>query len=489
MFLRGILPRTATCLFCIILLQCIPAHADTKGFPGITDTTSREYRIIDSIRISGNHKTKDFIILQELGFRAGDTIAIGDLETVRQTALRQLVNTRLFLHAEITFELKAGDYASVQINVQERWYFFPEPWFELADRNFNVWWVEYGHTFDRTQYGIVLKQYNFTGRHDDMEIHAIMGFTRKLELYYTLPQFSGNTRFGGGLVVSYAANKQIAYITGDNRQIFIEDSIYLREKFRTELNLTFRNNLFDMSTLQLKYNYEHIDSSIAALNPAYLGDGRTSQRILSLSFFRTFNHTDNVAYPLRGYFARIGIAKVGLGIFRDVNQLDLTAQYNRYLVLRPGLYLQGEGRAALSFGNAYPYFNLLSLGYCEDFVRGYEYQLIDGEQTFLLRTQLSGRVLDFHLHTPWIDWPRFSDIPVHVYLKYFADGGYVHDTYFNAENPLTNRLQFGTGFGLDIATYYDWVFRALFAVNALGQFGVYLHVNLDLSTYENCNLW
>jgi len=57
--------------------------------------------------------------------------------------------------------------------VSERWYTFPEPQFELADRNFNVWWNEQDHDFDRTEYGVDLLCYNFTGNYDLLEVKAI----------------------------------------------------------------------------------------------------------------------------------------------------------------------------------------------------------------------------------------------------------------------------------------------------------------------------
>jgi hypothetical protein len=44
------------------------------------------------------------------------------------------------------------------VDVNERWYTFPVPIFELSDRNFNEWWQNYNHDFRRVNYGLRLYQ-------------------------------------------------------------------------------------------------------------------------------------------------------------------------------------------------------------------------------------------------------------------------------------------------------------------------------------------
>ena len=52
-----------------------------------------------------------------------------------------------------------GYYVDVMVDVKERWYIFPLPIFELADRNFNEWWKT--RDFSRTNYGLSVVQNNF----------------------------------------------------------------------------------------------------------------------------------------------------------------------------------------------------------------------------------------------------------------------------------------------------------------------------------------
>ena len=137
----------------------------------------------------------------------------------------------------------------------------------------------------------------------------------------------------------------------------------------------------------------------------------------------------------------------------------------------------------------YPYFLTESLGYCENFVRGYEYYVVDGQGIGLFRSNLRVKAIDKTLHSPIFRNSQFGTIPVQVYPKIFADAGYVSDDVFTSTNTPRNTLLYSAGIGMDITTYYDWVFRFEGAVNALGEFGLYLHLGLDLNTYENCSLW
>ncbi len=107
----------------------------------------------------------------------------------------------------------------------------------------------------------------------------------------------------------------------------------------------------------------------------------------------------------------------------------------------------------------------------------------------MLRSNFKIKLIDRIINAPLIDWKQFDNIPVRAFFKIFADAGYVVDDFYSENNFLTNQLLYSAGAGIDITSYYDWVFRAEAAVNALGEIGIYLHIGLDLSTYADCSLW
>lgn len=451
---------------------------------------------IDSINIRGNKKTKDHIILRELTFATGDTLTQAELLNALEQSRINLIKTSLFLDVNIETDFShTGAFVCI-ITVSERWYIFPKPQLDLADRNFNVWWYEKDHDPARLEYGVDLLCYNFTGNNDLLEIKAIAGFTRKAEVFYNKPYITKRSAFGWGAFVSWSRNTEINYITLNNKHIFFEGQQYVENKFRTGLQLTRRDNIFYYSELEVKYNQNQIADIIADLNPDYLLDGNTLQKFFTITGTFTDDHTDDKAYPLRGHYGKAYIQKPGLGFTKNladressVNQLILYGQYNQYAQLSDNLFAGAMLSVKLRYGNDFPYNIYEGLGYCENFVRGYEYYVIDGEDVFLLRSNIKTRLFSRNFNNPITSIEVFEHIPLAAYFKLFADAGYVTDHTYDQHNFLTNRMQYSAGAGFDLTTFYDWVFRFEYAVNALGEFGLYLHLALDLNTYEDCNLW
>lgn len=455
------------------------------NFSSIIDSS---YLIIDSLQITGNKKTKNYIIEQELTFKLHDSINTSSLEEAIRRSEKNLLNTSLFLTAEISIKETIKGHAYCVIAVTERWYLFPRIYFSIADRNFNVWWVEHNHELSRVQYGAGIIWYNFTGNRDNLGIDFIAGYTQKIALSYNRPYLFKHTQIGGGFAVAFANNKQLAYSTIDDKHLFYKDSLKVTERFSTGIQINKRVNLYQLHLLKLKYHNSWIADTILKLNPEYFTDGNREQ-FFSLSYTYTINHVREKSYPLHGDYTEFQAVKIGFGPDDKINQVYLAAQYNKYFELRPHLFLQGQAAMQLLFSNDFPYSSLISLGYCENFVRGYEYYVIDGQQTYLIRTNLKWNFLNFQFKLPLIHWAAFDKIPVSGYLKLFSDAGYVTDQVFNSINFLTNTMQYSIGAGIDIASYYDWVFRFETTVNALSEVGFYLHLGLDLNTHEDCNLW
>ena len=49
----------------------------------------------------------------------------------------------------------------------------------------------------------------------------------------------------------------------------------------------------------------------------------------------------------------------------------------------------------------------------------------------------------------------------------------------NNINSLVNKGLYSGGFGIDVVTFYDFVFRAEFSMNQLGEKGVFFHIRND----------
>jgi hypothetical protein len=110
-----------------------------------------------------------------------------------------------------------------------------------------------------------------------------------------------------------------------------------------------------------------------------------------------------------------------------------------------------------------------------DQLRGYEYYVLDGYQYGVLRVDVKRELFRRAYKT---DIKYFSVVPVRVYLKVFADIGYINNG-TPAMNRLPNSTLASAGVGIDIVTAYDVKMRLEIARNALGQNGIYLHFNSE----------
>src|ERR1700756_3284494 len=102
--------------FFIILPVCLFFYCCSTA-QSVSDTT-RAYTV-GKIFITGNKKTKNYIIERELSFRSGDSISLHDLVTAFQMAHDRLINTHLFNEVVIYLKNFRGYEADVQIEVKE----------------------------------------------------------------------------------------------------------------------------------------------------------------------------------------------------------------------------------------------------------------------------------------------------------------------------------------------------------------------------------
>ena len=102
---------------------------------------SQKNNVVSEIIISGNKITKNDIINRELLFKIDSTYSKIELERKIKLSQQNLKNLNLFNFIEIEKKEK-NNLITIYIKLIERWYIWPYPIFELADRNFNSWIVK-----------------------------------------------------------------------------------------------------------------------------------------------------------------------------------------------------------------------------------------------------------------------------------------------------------------------------------------------------------
>ena len=182
-------------------------------------------------------------------------------------------------------------------------------------------------------------------------------------------------------------------------------------------------------------------------------------------------------YPLRGYLFDLDVVKNGMGVL--VNEPDLlffSSQFKYFRPLSEKFGLAGSVKGKWSGKSDAPYFNQRALGYNNDFIRGYEYYVIPGQNYALVKlnfkyTLMGNRIV---MAPAWVP-EKFRTLPNAFYLNAGIDWGYVRDRQFSAMNPLANTYQYGYGFGVDYVTYYSLVFRLQYSINRWNEKGLFLH--------------
>ncbi|HJW28495.1 MAG TPA: POTRA domain-containing protein, partial [Saprospiraceae bacterium] len=285
---------------------------------------------VTSITVSGLKRTKESIVFRELTFRQNDTLPQRELGTIMQRNQDNLLNLGIF--NEVVVNVKEWDTQKntieVSIDVKESWYIYALPILELADRNFNVWWTTYHHSFDRLNLGGRLDFLNFTGRNDKLKAKIQLGYTPKQEIEYRFPYLNRRQSLGVTIGMLHSANKEISYSTIDNHEQFIQlNERKLLDRWRFQASSVYRPNLFLKYELTLTLQAYKVDSQIVSgYNDIYFrnGDTRHSTLIAKASF--EYDDRDFKIYPARGVLSYMEIEKTGFGENQDENNFTGTAR-------------------------------------------------------------------------------------------------------------------------------------------------------------------
>lgn len=462
---------------CILLLAFKAGYAQerlARPDTTVTDSSAAKF-IVSEIIIVGNKTTRDKIITRELTFRIGDTIALSDFSAKFKRSEQNIFNTALFNSVNIHYVLE-NEKLILYIIVAERWYIFPVPIFEIADRNFNTWWQT--KDFSRVVYGGILYWNNFRGRDEEIAFTLRMGYTERLSFYYNIPYINRNQKAGIRLGFAYSRNHQIPLRTeNDTVRFFTDQNKFSRRETGGYIAYNYRPNLYKTYSIEAGYRNATVIDSVIGLNRDYFLTGRNNINYFHLRYFFKNDRRDIAYYPLKGYYFDAEVVHLGLPfIGDDLNINQAGARYKRYSQLSKRWYGAWEAGGKYTLNRFVPYYLTRGLGYGRDYLRGYEYYVMDGKAFVLLKSNLKFELLPRkQLNLDFLPLRKFNMIPFAFYLNVYADAGYVHTDQFTETNALINSWQYSTGAGIDFVTYYDMVFRVEYSINKFGERGIFLH--------------
>ncbi len=431
---------------------------------------------VAAVEISGNKRTKNYLIQREMRMQPGDSILASTLLEKLKLSQELIYNTTLFTEVIVEPRFASATDMTVQVKVVEKWYIYPTPQFQLVDRNLNEWVNTYNADLERVIYGAKFSHYNLSGRRDQLRVFLLTGYSRNFSLLYSAPYSNRKLTEGFSIGAGYTQNRELIYKTSVNNGTFrYRNDGFVRNTFAASGAYLIRRGFYKRHVFSIAYTHTSVaDSVISDFNPKYFNQAKSTVSYPDIGYSFQYIHTNNVQYPLTGTIYALSLYKRGFDLNGGVNVLSFDASYNRFLSHGKNWYSSMQVYTKVKAPFTQAYINQRALGYGDLYLRGLEDYVIDGVASFLTQYTLKKKIISFNIPVP-IKNNIVPRIPVTIFAKSFADGGYAYNK-AELDTRLGNRLLYTGGFGLDILTLYDINMKIEYSFNQLGEKGLFLHM-------------
>lgn len=436
--------------------------------------------LINSIYIIGNEKTKKNIILREIDLQTGIYYDWEEFIQTIEADKKKIYNLQLFNSVEITPLLTGSDQIELLVAVTERWYIIPNIILNLADRNLAEWWTNQNRDLSRVNFGGRLIHNNVGGRNEKLRVGGQWGFVRSFEVLYSKPYIDKNQKHGLAFQYTYFTQKTIPVRSDNNRQIFFrnENEDVLRRNSSAFLRYTYRGSYYNFHFVTFGYTNTRINEEVFTQNPNYFIHGDNSLNFLMMSYSFRHDNRDNIAYATEGQLLNMTLTRYGLLPYDDVNDVEFSMNANKYKRLNSKFHIASGLSFNYFFGQSQPYTLVRGIGYNPNFIRGYELNVIEGQQLVVHKNSLRFKLFDFGFDvSKMVPMDEFSYFPFKFYLSANYDHGFVNDKNRLPENlRLTNKYLFGYGLGIDLVTLYDMVIRLEYSINNQNERALFFNI-------------
>lgn len=470
--LDSILRFSKVTVFLFLFFYLHTVNGQDTSYQPINPATPERIKV-NNIYIIGNEKTQKNIILRELDFV---TDYYYDWETfmgILKADELKIYNLRLFNEVTITPLVTGPEEVEILISVKERWYILPSLIFELADRNFAEWWTNQNRDWSRVNYGLKVNHSNVGGRNEKFRFSGQLGFTKGLDILYSKPYIDRQQKHGLSFQLTYADQRTIPIKSRFNRQVFFtnENEDVLRKNFSSALRYTFRRTFYNFHLMTFGFSRTWVNPEVFEQSPTYF---RHEGNELNYLFFQySFRHDkrDNIAYATSGELLQLTGTKYGLLPKEDLNELELNLIANRYVPFSDRWHVATGLTASWFLGANQPYTLVRGIGYNPNFIRGYELNVIEGQQLYVHKNSIRYKLMDVSVDlSRYLPSDQFNTLPFKMYFSGNFDHGKVVDRNRIPENMrLANKYLFGYGAGIDIVGFYDSVIRFEYSLNNQGE--------------------
>ncbi|MDD3859986.1 MAG: hypothetical protein PHW83_07295 [Bacteroidales bacterium] len=440
--------------------------------------------VIREIIVAGNTKTNLDVILRECPFSINDTITAIQLKNYIEKYESNLSKTSLFNFVTITYQPDSV-YADIIVNVEERWYFWPYPILEHAERNLTTFLNNMD--MNKINYGLAADIYNLRGKNETLRLKFRLGYKEHYSLSFQKNgcglQKNSSLRFK----IEMFRQKSSEYSIVNNKPLYIsDDANYIKKDFNIGINYGYRPELNYVFNFGINYKNSVFKDSILFSNHTTSGDEFKSS-FLNPYFVFNYDSRNNKIYPVKG-------VQINLYYGENRSLSDITGAYSTF-----GLYSQYNKQIAktrVSFRSEFTYLFMKDyehkpivfsnkLEFCRNFwIRGYELFYFVGNEMIGFQNTIGIKISDFKIHRIASFLPgEFSKTYSRIYLDIFFDICRVQS--WNNEdlalNPMNDKLLYSGGLAVNLETYYDRLLSIYVAyIGYSGKTGIFVNYKTPL---------
>lgn len=451
--------------------------------------------LIKEISITGNKKTKEWVILRYMTFHVNDSIEEKKLTENITQSQQNIYNSGLFTLVKLSHTIEKN-VLSLQIEVVERWYIYPKGGLALEERNAHDFFVKVLNNnglrdiFHRSSANAHLLWQNVSGNADALWAGGYYGFTNSFYVGYYRPNIWQKFQIGGEGNLYFSQRNEVIYgsINGKSKwgkskgkplQTSIGGSIYLYKRI----------NNYQEFAARFSYDYYAFADTIGRLNTTYTTNHQHKEMYPALMLSYGYDKRDVKAFPLNGFRFRTALRATGFAPFSSTRFFKMGINWAQYLPLNKRFFLSYQFQNAISFGKKIPYFEKNSLwfssGGLPDFapeIRGYEGYIADASFFSVTKLEIKYALLPRKIiHIKYIPFKKFQDMPLGLYISSFLDTGTILDnSHSNSDNYLKDRLLYGYGIAANIYTIYDKVYRFELSRNNLQQWSFNINLGIPI---------
>jgi len=471
----------------LFLLLCLP---------GLTPAFAQQQVTVMTLAIIGAEKTKSWVILRELTFDRGDTLALNEVEARLEKSRQNIYNLGLFNDVQMKAQV-AQDQLHVIIELKERWFLLGNPILRLEERNsYDLINTLRERNFRRLVYGLNVGWRNLTGRNETLSFSGQLGFSKRFRIDFNRPAIFRKQNIDLRAGYRFINEKEI--ILGTQNGLVQWRSIESEPlQISHEPYLAFRKRISLYKNLYVEMGYKWISfaDSLYLLETAPLGEnfitgpnGKEAYPSFILQY--SVDRRDIRSFPLKGYKYQVFGRYTGIRGISTSQFGKIGATFAQHIPLNKRWNFAYGSHLIFSIGDSIPYFEKNFIGTSRrEFLgisttlRGYEPYVIAGSFVNMNKTELKFAIIPYHIaDLSSFPLPRkWRQSPVGLYVSAFYEMGYVKDASFNNNDAfLKDQSLHGYGIGVNIVGFYDILFRLEYAKNHLNQGGIYLHGSVPI---------